>query len=133
MMSNTENPPEFKASSVLLVEDSLADAVLIREKVKSWWPACPIVEARSIREAREQYTQHNFGLILLDLDLPDSSGAETVKEVRNISAHIPIVVITGFESRSLAQEVRALGANDVVLKSDLLQGGLIEALRRSMG
>ncbi|MFK7839385.1 MAG: response regulator [Bdellovibrionales bacterium] len=81
--------------TILLVEDCAADTVLTKCRVRDLWPDSKVVPVRSLEDAYKTYAEHNFNLVLLDLNLPDSHGAETVKEIRNFNQKVPIVVLTG--------------------------------------
>lgn len=110
-----------EARTVLLVEDSNPDIVLIKEALKLVWPGVQVTAVTSIRDAYEIYKKCNFDLILLDLNLPDGMGPNTVKEVRRFNRRVPIVVVTGMGTKLTVREALRLGANDVVLKSDVMR------------
>ncbi|MBX2833845.1 MAG: response regulator [Micavibrio sp.] len=105
---------------ILLVEDQIPDKVMIRKQVLELWPDAEIVPVTSISEAYETYKQNNFNLILLDLNLPDSLGPNTVHAIRQFSKSVPIVVLTGLNTDITVSEALKLGANHVALKSQLL-------------
>jgi len=106
--------------AILLVEDQVPDKVMIREQVLELWPNARIIPVTSINEAYETYKQNEFNLILLDLNLPDSIGPNTVQAIRKFTSSIPIVVLTGLGTDSTVSEALKLGANHVALKSQLL-------------
>ncbi len=55
-------------------------------------------------------------VILLDLRLPDQSGLEVLKKVREIDARIPVVFVTTARSADSAIEAMRQGAYDYLLK-----------------
>lgn len=57
--------------------------------------------------------------ILLDLSLPDSRGLETVRTARAAVPHIPLVILTGLEEKSVALEAMRMGAQDFIVKGRL--------------
>ena len=66
----------------------------------------------AIQKARQQ----SFGLIYLDLVLPDISGSETLKAIRQIDDTARVVVITGNQESNLLQEILELGPFTVLVK-----------------
>jgi len=106
--------------TILLVEDCAADTVLTKCRVRDVWPNSKVVPVQSLKEAYETYAEHDFNLVLLDLNLPDGHGAETVKEMRAFNEKVPIVVLTGLGRDLTVSEALKLCANHVSLKSQLL-------------
>ncbi len=57
-----------------------------------------------------------YDLVLLDLMMPDSSGMDVLKEVRDRDHETPIFMITAFGSTATAVSALKLGANDYFTK-----------------
>lgn len=55
-------------------------------------------------------------VILLDVELPDLSGLETYKRIRELDAKIPVIFVTGSGATDTAIEAIHLGAYDYILK-----------------
>lgn len=70
-------------------------------------------------------------VILLDVDLPDLSGLETYKRIREIDAKIPVIFVTGSGTTDTAIEAIHLGAHDYILKPFRLDH-LQEVVRRAL-
>ena len=60
-----------------------------------------------------------FGVVLLNLQLPDSRGLETLSLVRAAMANVPIVVLTGVDDDMLALSAIQQGAQDWLPKDEL--------------
>ena len=107
--------------SILLVEDNPADAELVRERLRDASGMSPfhITHARTLKEALETLQTTAFDVILLDLNLPETSGLETLKRIRLRNSAIPLVVLTGTEDEPLALEAIKLGAQDYIPKSSM--------------
>ncbi len=74
-------------------------------------------------------------VILLDLNLPDSRGLDTIRAARHKAGGKPIIVMTGFEDESVGLEAIALGAQDYLIKDrlniTLLRRSILFAIERS--
>jgi signal transduction histidine kinase len=115
---------------LLLVEDNLADAYLLVEMLEQTdeqkWQ---IVQAKRLSTAIEYLSGSNFGVVLLDLSLPDSKGLNTVTQIQSAAPELPIVVLTGTDDQELALQAVALGAQDYLVKGEITQEMLVRAIR----
>lgn len=116
-MSDLHSPTH----SILLVEDNPADAELVRERLKDASGMSPfhMTRASTLKEAIIHLQATPFDVILLDLNLPETNGLETLKRIRSANSTIPLVVLTGNEDEPLALEAIKLGAQDYVPKSSM--------------
>ena len=71
--------------------------------------------AYTLSQARSYWKDNDYDFCLTDLNLPDGSGLELVKEISD-SSNTPIAVITAHGSMDLAIEALKLGAFDFVNK-----------------
>ena len=76
---------------------------------------CRFVSALTGQGAIQKVEQQSFDLIYLDLNLPDISGPETLKAIRQIDDTAKVVVITGCEG-DLLREILELGPFTVLVK-----------------
>ena len=112
---------------VLVVEDNPADAFRVREALegKGRGRFLPTF-VTALREAEAALPTSD--LVLLDLTLPDSSGAETVARVRAKAPGTPVVVLSGERDEELAFLCLQHGAQDVLLKGAVDGDALVRAL-----
>ncbi len=71
-----------------------------------------VVTVTGGREALERLAQERFGLILLDMHMPDMDGLTVVRAVRALNgpnSDVPIVAITGFGDEAAQSRLRAAG------------------------
>ena len=71
-------------------------------------------------------------LILLDLNLPDSKGLDTLANVQSISQRIPIIILTGSDERELGTESILRGATDFLVKQKTDADSLVRCIRYSL-
>jgi len=77
--------------------------------------------AADISSAKTLLKQHQFGMCLTDMKLPDGNGIELVDYVQTHHANTPIAVITAHGSMELAIKALKAGAFDFVSKPVDLQ------------
>lgn len=68
------------------------------------------------RESIEKLTDNRFDIILLDINMPDMSGIEILKQVKEKDPEIEVIMITGFASYETAVDALKYGAYDYVEK-----------------
>jgi CheY-like chemotaxis protein len=95
---------------ILLVEDSVADAVLTQRALDGAVPRFALTVAGSLREGIDRLSQ-GFDAILLDLTLPDSLGPDTVTRMHAAAREVPIVVLSGSEDPVTADRCMRAGAH----------------------
>lgn len=81
---------------ILLLEDNITDADLIRRGLISSIPDCIIEHASTLQQARKLLVEdHSFDIALLDVNLPDGNGIEFLVEIRQRKFNFPVIVLTG--------------------------------------
>jgi signal transduction histidine kinase/DNA-binding response OmpR family regulator len=100
----------------ILIVDDLAEKLLVYQVILQELGQ-ELVFAHSGTEALKQVLQHDFAVILLDVNMPDMDGFETAALIRNRrrSAHTPIIFVTAFADEVRMSEGYAHGAVDYIL------------------
>ena len=78
-----------------------------------------VVWAPKLADALERLDRDEFAVVLLNLNLPDSQGLETLDALGTVARNVPIVVLTPFDDDRLALAAIGRGAQDHVAKNDL--------------
>src|SRR5437762_921662 len=102
-------------SSLLLIDD---DPDLLPDQVRQVFPTPPhrVEIAATGSAGLERARDARPDVILLDLRLPDQSGLDVLRQLRQIDARIPVVVVTVVRSADSAIEAMRQGAYDYLLK-----------------
>jgi DNA-binding NarL/FixJ family response regulator len=90
-----------------------------------------VARPRSLSEAREalQSAEHAVDVAIVDLNLPDGSGTDLIKDLRGSHPHAKALVLSAMsEQRYLAEAIEA-GAAGIMHKS-VPMSDLVEAMRR---
>ena len=105
------------ALSILLVEDSPSDAVLLQESLSQHEVGgFQFTHAETWAEAAARLQQQSFDVLLLDLSLPDSTGRDTFVRARAAAPQLPIVVLTSVADEAVGLEAVRLGIQDYLIK-----------------
>lgn len=119
--------------SMLVVEDSPADAALVGEYLRDVPGAIYELETvETLGEALSVLSRRNVDVVLLDLSLPDSSGIETVRTVIGRHPRVAIVVLTGLQDEQLALQAVRYGAQDYLDKRQLTSSMLHRSIAYSL-
>ncbi|BBC24838.1 hybrid sensor histidine kinase/response regulator [Pseudanabaena sp. ABRG5-3] len=118
---------------VLLVEDSPTDArlfqqVFLRSSVGQW----SLEIAERLSDAIGYCQSNDFDLVLLDLQLPDSEGLDTIAKFNEVFPDIPIIILTAFDDEELALQAMAKGAQDYLVKDQVTTYLLRRSIRYAM-
>lgn len=108
--------PETATIRLLHVEDNPADALLMQEYIRAVLPTVDFDTAERLAEVTAERVAE-ADCALLDLSLPDASGLEGVVRLRQLSEHLPIIVLTGFDDMQLGLSAVRDGADDYLLKN----------------
>ncbi|MBA3709103.1 MAG: response regulator [Planctomycetes bacterium] len=119
-------------ASILMVEDNLGDALLLKEYLAECRFACTIRHCRLLGEALTALAAKSFQVVLLDLILPDSKGLATFNSVHQRAPGVPIVILSGFSDEELASQAVKLGAQDYLPKNDITGLQLARTIRYAM-
>jgi DNA-binding NarL/FixJ family response regulator len=89
------------------------------------WEICG--EATDGEQAIRLTRELNPSLVILDITMPQLSGLEAASEMRRLGLRTPILIFTTHDFSTLAAEVRDVGAQGYVLKSQAVRD-LIRAI-----
>jgi len=117
---------------VLIVDDEKLIRWSVRRQVEEWGYAA--LEAESGTGGLAQIRAEAPDLILLDVRLPDLSGIEVLREIKQNNLSIPVIMITGDPQLDDIKTAIKLGALDFIKKPldfDELQITMANAIDRS--
>ncbi|QIV83040.1 PP2C family protein-serine/threonine phosphatase [Mycolicibacterium frederiksbergense] len=120
--------------SLLLVEDDRADALLVEELIADADGEFDFVWSQTVSEAARSLTEQRPDCILLDLNLPDSTGMDAVHRLGGLDNTIPIIVLTGYNDEPFGVSAVSSGAQDYLVKGrvepDTLRRAVLYAIER---
>ena len=99
---------------ILVVDDENDLRMLVAERLGM--EGYSVTEAARVKEAVRMLTQSDYDLMLLDVRLPDGTGLDVLKFMKEAGKSMPVIMLTGTTGLDIAVESVRLGARDYVTK-----------------
>lgn len=128
-MDAVSAPIEVKAKTSALDVLVVDDEARIRE-VLSTYMRCDghsVATAASGREALEKFRRHRFDLVVLDGVMPEMSGEQTARFIKQLNHDTPIIMLTGFGAPTESETGTSV---DAILHKPVTLGVLRHAIER---
>ena len=114
---------------VLLIEDNPGDADLVRLRLVEGDSAVNINCVNRLADGLASMAKEAPSVVLLDLNLPDSHGAETFRKVLEKAPGVPVVILSGQDDEVLAMKALHQGVQDYLVKGTFNSQQLARAMR----
>ncbi len=124
-----ENPADESAEPVLIVDDEPSVRNLLGRAVERAGGR-PFLAENTAR-AKELLKEREYVVALIDKNLPDGTGLEILKLLKDRHPATDASIVTGFGNAETAVEARRIGATDYILKPFDI-AGLVEKLRATL-
>ncbi|MCM0083770.1 response regulator [Geomonas sp. Red32] len=119
---------EARQLSVLVAEDSITSRTLLKNILES--SGFRVATAVDGQDALDRLKGERFDLVVSDVEMPRLDGFELTAAIRrdNRWAGLPVVLVTGLESRAQRERGIEVGADAYLVKSSFDQSSLIEVI-----
>ena len=121
-----------KSLEVLLVEDDSDDYRLLMKQFSDQDVEVFVDWAESLGAAASKLDQDDFDIILTDLSLQESTGLDTVRQLRPLAGELPIIVLTSLDDVCLGKDLLDNGAQDYLVKGDLNGRAMVRAVQHAI-
>ncbi len=114
---------------IAIVEDDSTSRIILEQMLRKG-PA-RLLEVKgvgSLEAAIELLGGAAYDVILLDLNLPDSTGMATLTRIAQHYPHLPIVVVTGERDEDMGLAALAQGAEEYLCKADCSSRTLLKSI-----
>jgi len=101
--------------SVLLVEDHFLNQIATKKILTTWSNQVTVDIAENGLVGLEKHREHEYDLILMDLQMPVMNGFESSTKIREMS-EVPIIALTASESAHEETKCKAAGINAYLTK-----------------
>ncbi|MFN4298208.1 MAG: response regulator [Thermaurantimonas sp.] len=113
----TDTYANFRNLKIIVAEDNPVNQILIKHILNKW--GCEYVVCNNGREVLEWLDKENFNLILMDIQMPEMDGLETLHHIRHSKrnfANIPIIALTADAFARTNPEYTNAGFQDFLTK-----------------
>ncbi len=116
-------------TNILLIEDNPGDADLVRLRLIEGKAPMDVNRVERLSDGLASLSQQSPTVVLLDLNLPDSRGAETFRKILEKAPDVPVVILSGQDDEALAIKAVHQGVQDYLVKGDFNGKQLERTLR----
>jgi signal transduction histidine kinase len=116
-------------TNVLLIEGDAGDADLVRLRLVEGDFAANVSCVNRLEDGLASMIKQPPSVVLLDLNLPDSHGADTLRKVLEKASGVPVVILSGQDDEALAMKALHQGVQDYLVKDDITSSHLERAMR----
>ena len=106
--------PDPDALQILVVEDSKPLREMLVHVLKE--DGTQVDAAKDGRDALDKFQGASYDLIITDLNMPEMTGIELIRKVRQQDELVEFIIITGYASLESAVEAIKAGAFDYIIK-----------------
>ncbi|PHQ25206.1 two-component system response regulator [Marinobacter guineae] len=100
----------------LILEDDDLIAELLETVVAGLYSGVSVVLTETLGEALNQVKNSRFDLYIADRNLPDGSGLELVRQIRELDRDVPIVMVSGRSDRESVLQAAHYGIDGYMTK-----------------
>lgn len=111
MIEETQSAHNIK---VLVIDDDVKMLELLRKVLSKRGYIVDI--SPKPKEAIEKFIKDGFDIVVTDINMPEMSGLEVLKQIKSTSPDTIVIMITAFATVSSAVESMKLGAYDYIIK-----------------
>ena len=124
-MSDSGSQPR----SVLIVDDHPIVRQGLSQLINAEHDLMVCGDAATVDEAMQSLDSADPDVVIIDLSLADSDGLELIKEIRNKTRQLPVLVLSMHDENMYAERLLSAGANGYIMKQAAADQ-LLTALRR---
>ncbi len=122
-------PVAARAATVLIIDDERGPRESLRILLK---PEFTVYCADGVDAGVALLKEHRPDTVIMDIRMPDKSGIEGLRAIRELDTVVSVIMYTGFGALETAQEAIRLGANDY-LKKPFDAYEILDIVRRHVG
>ncbi|MBS0170190.1 MAG: response regulator transcription factor [Nitrospira sp.] len=119
-------------TAILVVDDHAVVRQGVRQILSEQFQDAVIGEAASAQEMMGQLRLRNWDVVVLDVGMPGKSGLDALKDLKQASPKLPVLVLSAYPEDQLARRMLKAGAAGY-LNKDSAPNELVHALRKILG
>ncbi len=99
---------------ILIVDDEVEMRIAMSETLKHC--GYPVELSHNALDALKKVKENEYSLVITDMTMPKRSGLELLKDIKNLDASKPVIMVTAYATVDTAVEAMKEGAFDYVTK-----------------
>jgi signal transduction histidine kinase/ActR/RegA family two-component response regulator len=99
---------------ILIVDDNRINQVVTSRILEKKKFICEV--AGDGEEAINKVKENDYGLVLMDLNMPGMGGLEATQKIRQFNSYVPIVALTAVEVEEMREKIFNSGMDDIIVK-----------------
>jgi signal transduction histidine kinase len=119
-------------TNVLLIEDNAGDADLVRLWLTESKSPVKVRWVNRLSDGLASLSKETPAVVLLDLNLPDSRGAESFRRILEHAPDVPVVVLSSHDDEALGLKAVRRGVQEYLVKGDISGKRLERAIRHAV-
>ena len=106
----------IEPARILVVDDAEVNRMLLARELEQY--GYQVASAEHGRQALAMLSESAYDLILLDVEMPEMDGYQTLEALRNDASlrHLPVIMVTSIDDTSSAVRCIEMGAEDYLPK-----------------
>lgn len=114
--------------NILMIEDNPADAQRIRNMINSDNMGINLGYANKLSSGLKRIDREDFDVLLLDLNLSDSRGLNTLIKTKKKADDLPIIVMSEKDDGRISKKAKDNGAYEFIVKKNLNTQKLMQSI-----
>lgn len=125
-----QNEFDFKDLNILVAEDDNLNYTVLKALLKPL--GCNLKRVKNGAEAISEITKNkNYGVILMDIQMPEMDGIEATKRITEITKDIPIIALSANAFEDEMYKIKEAGSVDYITKP-ITRDVLLESIKKSV-
>ena len=119
---------------ILIIEDLIDISYIMKSELEKYGYSVDV--SNNGEEGEEKAYVNSYDVILLDLLLPDKSGIDILRFLRNNKINTPVIVVSARSEESIIIQALNIGADDFIIKPfgyEVLNSKIQAVVRRYYG
>jgi DNA-binding response OmpR family regulator len=118
-------------TKIAIIEDDVVISQMYRMKFEA--EGFEVQTAENGRLGLELCEQMKPDMILLDLKMPEMSGEEALKKIRDSEwgKHTPVIVLTNLGEEEAPKSLRSMGIHSYIVKAELTPRQVTDRVKRA--
>lgn len=119
-------------TKILVVDDHAVVRQGVKQILNEQFQGAVIGEARNAEEMIDRIRKFTWDIVVLDVGMPGKSGLDALKDLKQVSPKLPVLVLSAYPEDQLARRMLKAGAAGYLTK-DSAPNELVQALRKILG